>query len=70
MMTLCTNSDGSHNKMPCISFFDEVQSVTKQTETLEINKWKEKWSDLANACSDAAKMNDILNHKTLPCTAG
>ena len=67
---LCPNSDGSHNKMLHNSFFDEVQSMIKQIEALEINKWKEKWSDLANMISDATKINDILNHKILPHIAG
>ena len=56
--------------MLCKSFFIDTRSILEISKTLEINKAKDKWSDLSHVVSDIDLINHILNHKTTPSITG
>ena len=67
---LCTNVDGSHNKMLYKSFFSEVHSMMKILERGEIQRLKLKLSVLNNMQLDDNLIKNILSNEIIPYIAG
>ena len=67
---LCTNVDGSHNKVLHTSFFDDVHSTIESTEKVEVNIKKYIWLELSTLCLKDSLINKILINQITPFIFG
>ena len=67
---LCTNIDGSHNKILHKYFFQDVQSIIIKSERIETDLWKEKYNDAIVKCAYGEAIKKMLNHDIITYVAG